>query len=210
MLVAVIAGSTVDAVHFNCGRFMYLDRYFVELITQYICMPGVTMGTSTALESVIGDHWTEYLSNDDVEGLIIANQNMPFVPQGIDSFFKNLKALEYSSTLLLSLSAEDLRPLPQLEFIVLYRTYLTSFNGDLFLYNPLLKSIDLSWNGIQHIGENFVTNLDYLERLDFYGNYCVDTGARNRTAVMELASQLSDLCPPLDATTIATTEQQSF
>lgn len=106
------------------------------------------MGTSTALESVIGDHWTEYLSNDDVEGLIIA-------------FFKNLKALEYSSTVLLSISAEDLRPFPQLEFITLYMTYLTSLDGDWFLYNTLLRSLDLSWNRFQHMVENFVTNLDY-------------------------------------------------
>lgn len=163
------------------------------------------MGTSSALEMVTGDHWSEDLSNDDVEGLLINNAILTFVPEGINVFFKNLKTFEYSSTLLLSIGAEDLRQFPQLEFFTLYRTYLNSFDGDLFLNNPLLRFIDLGWNGIQHIGENFVTNLDYLERLLFYGNYCVDTGAENRTAVIELASRLTDLCPPLDATTIANT-----
>lgn len=91
---------------------------------------------------------------------------------------------------------------------------LTSLDGDLFKFNPLLKYISLGNNKIQHIGQDLVTNLHDLEDLSLSGNICINRSAKTRADVVELAPQLSVLCPPLDettttaATTVVTTTKQ--
>lgn len=201
ILVAVIASFTVDAVQFNCEfRFLSISKFGGA----YSCIPTVTLTGSTSLESVSGVHQTGS-TNDKVGCIWIERQNLPFFPQGIVNFFKNLRALYFFETILQSISAEDLQPFPQLELLGLYMVNLTSLDGDLFKFNPLLKYISLGNNKIQHIGHDLVTNLNNLEDLSLFGNICINQSAKNRTAVAELAPQLSVLCPPLDPTTTTAT-----
>lgn len=206
LLVAAITGFTADAVQFDC-YFEYDTLDFVGSV--YSCWVTVTSLGSTTLENVTGIHqWYPSNTNDDVEFLNIRNQNLPFVPQGIVIFFKNLRAIQISDTRMISISAQDLQPFPELEYLFLSGHNLTSLDGDLFSCTPLLKFIFLALNQIQHIGHDLVTNLDNLENLDLQANICINKVARNRTDVVELAPQLSLLCPPLDeVTTVATTTE---
>lgn len=199
--MGVFASFTVDAVQFNCS--FYIQSYIVAG-NDYTCDPKVTLSGSTILKNVTGVHKTGF-SNDDVECLWIFDQNLPFFPHGIEEFFKNLKAV-YVYNSLLSISAEDLRQFPNLEHFRLFKNNLPSLDGDLFSFNPLLKYIDMTTNGIQHIGHDLVTHLNNLEELYLYENICISRTAYTRAAVVELAAKLSVLCPPLDeSTSIATT-----
>lgn len=192
---------TVDAVHFNC-RFTF---HTISGETVYTCRPSVDLTQSTTLENVTGFHQPGF-TNEDVGFLYVYDQNLPFVPKGIVDFFKNLIFMEFQDTFLLSIRAEDLQPFPQLESLVLSWNRLISLDADLFSFNPLLQRIDIAYNQIQHIGHDLVTNLDNLRHLGFTGNTCIDRSALSRAAVLELAPQLSVLCPPLDdTTTVATT-----
>lgn len=193
LLVAVIAGFTVlDAVQFNCMFW----HYRLDIGVLYTCNPTVNFSGSATLENITGVHKSGY-SNDEVEFLLIESQELPFLPQGIVKFFKNMKALHFAYPKVLSISAQDLQPFPKLESFVLYGSNLPSIDGDLFSFNPMLQYIDLRSDKIQHIGQGLVTNLNHLRFLHLGGNTCIDKGAANRTAVVELAAQLPVLCPPL-------------
>lgn len=197
LALAVIAGSTTDAVQFDCTFSFHTPAFFR---TVYTCFPAITFTGSAILGNVTGDHESGY-TNDDVEYLFVADRNLPFALQGIENFFENLKGLQYSDTGILSISAADLEPFPQLEYFVLFQNNLTSLDGDLFSNTPLLRYLFLNSNQIQHIGHDLVTNLDDLLFMFLGGNICIDRIAAGRAEVMELAPQLSVLCPPLDATT---------
>lgn len=200
LLVAVIAVFAADAVQFDCN-FQFFPMAVVGRV--YSCQASVVLSGSSNLENVTGVHQSEY-TNDDVEFLFPFQQNMTFIPQRIVNFFKNLKALDWS-TGLLSISAEDLRPFPQLEYLALDWNGFTTLDGDLFSFTPLLKLLDLDWNRIQHIGHDLLTNLENLQQLYLRENYCIDSQATNRAAVVSLIAWMSTRCPPLITTTDATT-----
>lgn len=205
LLAAVIASCTVNAVHFNCN-FAACD--FEGLRSYYTCQPTVTLTASTTLEKQTGGHdW--FHSNDNVDGLVIIKQNLPFFPQGIGNFFRYLKALDFSTTNLNSISANDLKPFPELAWLKLYESNLTSLDGDLFKFTPLLKFLSLKNNKIQHIGPDLLTKLNNLVAVYLQGNDCIDRYANSRESVTQLATQLTALCQFQDLTIIESTTLMS-
>lgn len=201
-LLTVMAAVTIDAVHFDCT---FSARGLALLGSAYQCQAKVVLSGSTVLESVTGVHLPEN-TNDDVEYLFLHTQSLTVFPQGIVNFFKNLRALDFWYTHILVISAGDLQPFSRLEHFTLCCSNLTSVDGDLFSSTPQLKVVNLQLNQIQHIGLDFVTNLNSLQHLYLGGNICVNSLATTRAAIIELAAQLPALCPPLDepTTTIVT------
>lgn len=192
-LAAAITMFSVNAVHFDC--FYVHDRYG-DLGLSYVCYATVTLNESTRLENVTGNH-INGKTTDDVDYLQIWNQDLPFFPEGIENYFKILKALVIVESGLLSLSASDLEPFPKLVFLNLWRNKLVSIDGNLFEFTPLLASVDLNSNQIEHIGHDLVTHLDYLKTLDLTANPCISKDFISREQILEFSSQLSIYCPPL-------------
>lgn len=162
----------------------------------------------TYLNNVIEVHLSGY-TNDNVSYLLIMNQNVPFIPRGITNLFKNLRAIDHASSQLASISAIDLQQFPRLEYLGLFRNDLLSLDGDLFIFNPLLKVLSFTENRIRNIGYDLLTSLNDLEYLSLSNNFCINQRAETRAAVIELIAQLPILCPPLDATTSVSTTASS-
>lgn len=161
----------------------------------YTCTATVTDLKNLGLEKVVGDH-QDGKSNDDVEFLKVDDQNLPFIPEGIAGFFKNLKALKVYNSNLMSISGKDLKQFPQLILLDLYWSgNLETLDGDLFSFTPLLQHVDFGRNLIQHIGEDLLTNSPNLTYIDLVRNGCVDRLAPTRSKVLELSAQLPLLCP---------------
>lgn len=192
LLLVVVLAYSVEAIQFECNyptfRIHALNKYL------YVCNATVINSSSSSLESVTGIH-EPGKSNDDVEFLWIWKQNLTFVAEGIDNFFKNLIVLTIITDSLTSISANDLRPFPRLLYLNLAGNRLTSIDGDLFTYTPLLQIVSFDQNQIQQIGKDLVTNLNDLRELWFNGNICINQFALTRTDVLLLASQLTVLCP---------------
>lgn len=200
LLTAALLACSVQAIHFDC-TFLTLTPI---VGTRYSCLAEVINSGSSSLDNVTGIHDTGR-SNDDVGFLLILDQNVPFVPEGIAEFFKNLDVLVIDSSSLMTISANDLRPFPGLLYLQLYDNQLASLDGDLFTHTPQLQAVFFSQNRIEHIGHDLVTNLNNLTTLFFTNNICINTFANTRALVISLAPFLSVLCPPLDVTTTEAT-----
>lgn len=190
-LLALFLAYQTNAVHFDCAFDFYTPA---PIGIVYTCRPTVILSGSSTLKSVTGIHRPGY-TNDNVEFLFVGSENLPFVPRELSKFFKNLRAIEYMDTRVLSISAQDLQ-IPTLEYLFLNGNSFTSLDGDLFSFTPRMKFIHLGHNQIQHIGPDLLTNLSHLQRLYLNGNICIDKSAETREEVEELVTQLSILCPP--------------
>lgn len=200
-MVSVIAAFTTEAVQLNCD-FRY---YTVPLIgSLYTCQATVIWSQSATLEIVTGNHQGGR-THDNVEYIYIPNQNMPVIPQGIGAVFKNIRSLRFDNNNMLSISAADMQQFPKVEIFYVYDNKLTSIDGDMFLFTPLLRQFGLSDNQVQHIGHNLVTNLNSLQTFFVERNICINRSARNRADVLALGPQLSVICPPLVTSTVSTT-----
>lgn len=203
LLLAVIVLSTAGAIEFNCHFDYYTFDNFGRV---YTCEPAITLTNFTTVEKVTGTHQPGH-TDDDVEYILVFSYSihLPVFPRGLEHFFKNLRALQFSNIFMLSISAEDLKPFPLLEYLHLYGNRITSLDGDLFSHNPRMQYFSIVSNRIEHIGHDLVTNLNELQFLNLAGNNCINKIAETRAEVEELAPQLSVLCPPLDVTTTAAT-----
>lgn len=190
LLAAVLLKCSGKAIQFDCNFEMSSPS---SLGDRYACIANVINSGSPTLESVIGVHQAGK-SNDDVEWLRIAHQNLTSVPGGIVEFFKNLDTLWIEASSLMSISANDLRPFPRLIHLDLLANKLTSIDGDLFKYTPNLLWVYFDSNQIQHIGHDLVTSLSDLTVLFFQNNLCINQNALNREEVLGLAPKLSVLC----------------
>lgn len=148
-----------------------------------------------ALEDVRGNHLTGK-SNLDVEFLDIGQQDLAYIPKGIEKFFKNLIGIRYKHSNLATISSDDLKPFPQLLFFGMYDTKLVSLDGNLFQNNLNLQVVSIFANKIEHIGPNLLGGLSQLKDVSFTSNVCINNYAYSMEAIKELNEQLPILCPP--------------
>lgn len=149
------------------------------------------------LEDVRGTH-KEGFSNADVNYLDIVYQNLTYLPTNIETFFPNLKGITYFRFNLKQVSANDLKPFPQLAVFTVYGGDITTLD-DLLKYTPNLKWIAFTNNELQHIGENLLGNLA-VQSVNFVRNTCINTAASSdRAAIIELNRRLPILCPARSA-----------
>lgn len=187
---------SVDSVTFECD-FRMAGVPLVALGDVYLCIPNVVIDDddSGVLESVTGEHLEEK-TNDDVLLLNIFQHNMSFVPKNIIDFFPNLKGINWHDSDLAAISAEDLKPFPQLKYLGIRFTPLKTLDSDLFQYTPNLQYITFAGSKIHHVGANLVTNLKDLKILDFTNCECIHKMAKTEEQVAELNELLPIKCSP--------------
>lgn len=179
---------------FNCK---YSVASAAIIGTTYQCYPRLSNpGDKSNLESVVGTH-VSGKSLLDVDSLYIENQDVGYVPKDIELFFPNLKGLQFHIGHLLSISATDLKPFPNLLSLALARNMFTSLPGDLFQYTPKLAYLDFDNNQIQHEGVNLLKHLKDLKYGRFRNNPCINFYASTPTEVETLKLKLV-ACPLID------------
>lgn len=125
----------------------------------------------------------------------------------IERFFPNLVGLSLRNKNLNKISAEGLKQFPNLLLFKTYRNPLVSLDGDLFKYTTKLRSIWIHSSQLQHVGQNFLTDLDDLSFAYFRNNPCIDISASTNETIEALKRELLISCPPLISTTEATTSK---
>lgn len=164
----------------------------------YTCEVKVIDSTSDLV--IVGEH-NDGKGNSDLEGLNIWNQNLEKIPQGVDNFFTNVKALQVYSSKLQTITSENLEQFPKLEVISIRKNGIISLDGNLFENTPNLRFIDFSENLIQHIGRDLLKNLNNLSDVRFIANPCINEVA-GREEILYMNENMPLLCPAAKTTTI--------
>lgn len=146
-----------------------------------------------------------------VESLMVPNQELSQIPEGIETFFPNLRGFQIYDSKLQTIS-KDVLKFPSLQVLLLSGNELVTLDSDLFAFTPKLAEIWLGSNSLQHVGHNLFAGLNELAYAMFFGNPCINQNAVNRQEVLELNIQLPISCPPISdnstttsPTTITTT-----
>lgn len=192
MLVCAINWTISDAVTLNCT----FDLFPFHLIGGVYRCSGILLRDgehSDRLTAVYGTHSAEEI-NVDVQGLIISSQDMKFFPVNIESFFPNIKVLNFPRNSISSVTKKHLNPFPNLEFLALYANRITSLESNLFAGLKTLKFINLGRNRIKHVGYDFV--LPAAAEVYLYSNLCIDKDAVTDLDVTYLRFNLMMNCPP--------------
>lgn len=109
-------------------------------------------------------------TNSDVEGLVIKEQNVSYVPRNIAKFFPKLTSFEVKNSSLIGISRENFAGLHQLESLELTDNQLEKLNFDVFYDSSSLKHLRLHGNKLTTIHYKTFTNSKQLEVLALDGN----------------------------------------
>lgn len=182
IIVLLILGhvSFVPGLIFDCN---YQKAGWVDLPGAYTCEAEITYsGDLNLLEEVRGGHLIGK-TNNDVEAWSVSYKVLHRIPPNLKDFFPNLKLIELTVTNLLSLTADDLN-FPSLEVLMFSGHYnLTSIDSDLFKHTPKLVYIFCFDNGIRHVGNDLLANLNELSKV-YFSTRCIDVFARTKKALL--------------------------
>lgn len=157
-------------------------------------------GNTNSIDEIRGNHLAG-LTNANVEGFFLTEQNLGGVPRNLATFFQNLRAVDFSNAQISALATVDLSPIVKLAFFRVFNNRLTSIEGNLFASNLQLQYIDFGGNLLQSVGENLLGNLNSLTGADFSRNPCINTQAFTPPAIANLNQELPIRCPPSSPTT---------
>lgn len=147
------------------------------------------------LENAGGDHLLNE-TNLGVRGLEVADQLLNEIPENVDNFFQNIKAIQLSHTGLKAISANDLKQFPHLTVLSITKNKLKALNGDVFKHTMNLKWISFFDNLIENVGVGLLTSLKDLEFADFRNNPCVNFRATSTDELRALKIHLVDCSTP--------------
>ncbi|XP_070508762.1 putative leucine-rich repeat-containing protein DDB_G0290503 [Chironomus tepperi] len=177
MLLLVVVGiiSSMSASTMECG-YSTISHY-TSLKSLYVCEvskdPTITTQEAATVTSVSGSHNTEK-SDADVNGFTAKYRTITYFPKGLESFFKNLKAIQIFQCNLKEVHQEDLKPFPNLVELSLQYNLLEVLEEDLFDFNPDLEHIDFSYNKLVHIEPKIFDHLTKLSTIWINANICID------------------------------------
>lgn len=134
-------------------------------------------------------------TNNDVDAITIQNApELSFFPKRFNTIFTNIRAITIANTGLKTITAEDLRPFPELTNVYLTSNKLTKIEPRLFAFNPKLGTLDLSYNQIKTIPSDFFEPIPLLKVASFKDNICVQMNVRTFDEVKALKNEILKNC----------------
>lgn len=122
------------------------------------------------------------------------DQIVHHMPSSLEQYFPQLEVLQIWSCGLRSLTKNDIKVFEDLKEVSMSGNEIETLQSDLFAANPKVTKIDFSRNNLKHIGFNLLVPLENLMFVDFYQNFCINDGSRNRIGT--LVRNLRRNCKP--------------
>lgn len=203
-----MVASNCQGVIINC-EFRMMNWGFLG--NSYNCLSrGENTGNLTLADEVRGEHLSGK-SNADVEVFNEQGNKIQFIPSNLADFFPNINGMLIGAAPLLELTANDLKPFPNLlRFDSNYGEF-SSIDGDLFQHTKMIQKIQINNARLQNVGENLLSGLNDLTNVEFRGDACINFFADTLEKIEELKDLLLVQCPPLPGptATVSTTTEDS-
>lgn len=192
--VLLIFTSQSQGLIFNC-EFKFSDEYLINMGSIYGCTIGTEItGGLSLIEEVRGNHLSGK-SNANVEGLYEVSVKLLFIPSNLANFFPSLKSLRIFSPLI-RITANDLKPFPNLLVFQSSHGKFENIDGDLFQHTKKIQQIYFYWDGkLKNDNENFLNGLDALTQV-WFDNTDMQVFADTPQKVEELKQKISEITKP--------------
>ena len=197
LVIFFLALTSAKGLIYNCN---YSNKSWTEAGNLYGCIvSSIAVGTTLDVENVLGSLGPGKVL-EDVETFSVTRKPVKKMAFGLEDFLPNLKVIQLYSAQLESISMEDLRPFPMLEFLNLASNFLTTLPGDLFKFNPNLKFFQVYSNKLTTVGQGILDDLIFLASVDFTLNPCINKNGKTTEEIEILREELLQKCLPAGET----------
>ena len=196
--------ATTLAITFHC-QFELLTWNLIG--TSYSCVTSPSnINNSQWLTGVTGNHQWGNLNINVTMVFIYECTTLPFIPQGIDTFFPNIVGLAMDNCNVSSITGFELNGYDHLQWISIMNNRIEHIPGHFFSQNPSMQFAHFNNNRISSVGNNFPNSLASFQLAQFWQNICINDGADNASSMPSLIANLQNNCAvPEDTTTQPTT-----
>jgi hypothetical protein len=192
--ITLLFFSSCNGLILNCT---YHTHTWAGLGNIYWCDAKVFQLNGGQVATGVTQNHASGRSNNDVKLIHLSNQELDFVPRGINRHFKNIQALRMTSTNLKFISKFDLQQFPDLRHLRLGGNPIEEVESDLFSFTPRVHYIEFDYNKITNVGSNLFRNLSEIFTVHFVGNPCINESAGGGiAAIAQLSVKLAQQCPP--------------
>ena len=131
----------------------------------------------------------------DCQGLLIADQTVNFLPQGLEKFFPNIKSIWITNSKLKKITKNDLKPFKALMDLWLSNNDIVELDGDLFEFNRKLNAFSMEGNSkLKHVGEGIFNDFN-LHQVYFGNCGCVNIYSAIDDDISRVIQGLKLQCP---------------
>jgi Leucine-rich repeat (LRR) protein len=166
----IYQGSTRDleAIREKCSsgimlNCIYSDDYKCTAVGLDVQKPKIK------ITELSGDHLAGK-SNKDVNELIVRDQTVLFMPEGVDELFPRLQSITIDNSKLSKISKADFSSIPALKELMIRKNVIESIDPDSFDNNLQLEKIDLGENQLKVIPEKLFAKLPSIKTLMLNNN----------------------------------------
>ena len=132
-------------------------------------------------------------TSTDVTAVHAYLRTVNFIPD-FTPVTKNLKGLSFVQCRMIMLRKQDLQPYDKLEYLWLNENYLKHLDGDVFIYNPNIKVVNLQGNKLTKINSNIFNNLISLEIVILNKNECLKNVTESQLPVIDWIDKINEYC----------------
>lgn len=192
-----IASVSNMEIELDCGvRNLYTKTTPVDKYCCTINPTSITKFENKDVLNVTGNH-KNGKTNSDVELVKFIDQEdisyLASLPK-LQEVFTNLRYIKILNSNLNGISNQDLKYLPNLQYIEIYDCKISSLPSSLFQFNQKLDFISIWYNQeLDHVGKDVFKNLPKLQSVIFRWNKCLNEQiyCEGRDQIDELSLRLS-------------------
>lgn len=188
----VLSALQTDAITINCN---YATGNLWNLQNVYFCEAMIVGGGDPRMISAISGNHSPGLTNNEVRGFRVRNQQIPGLPRNLHQYFPNIEAYTVLHGMLSEISREDLKHFPNLRQIDFNFNNIQVLRRNLFEGNSQLEFISFDNNLIRHVAHHVFDNLK-LTILALRPNTCINESQVDREAVSMMIFRVFQQCPP--------------
>jgi Leucine-rich repeat (LRR) protein len=187
LLLSTLYLTSIDCFTLQCK----FDDYMYD--KNYRCVvENLNVTSRNEIVSGVSGLHVPRRTNADVIILMIEEQTLHYMPQGLGDFFPNLVYLNVYKSGLKEISKNDLKNFPKLQIFSATNNDIETLPGDLFQFNTKITNISFLRNKIKSIGKNIFVPLSELKDVNLVGNECINGRADKSDQIKKLLNDALD------------------
>lgn len=153
----------------------------------------ITFLSDRTITEIEGTH-LKGKSNDDVEAVLAEHQSCQYMPTNLGYHFKNLIILKIMKSKILHLTKDDLAGLTKLRQLDLSYNPITRLHNDFFKGHPTIERFSFYDCSLNFIEKGALDSLTSLKEAHFQHNECIDYRGDDESLLPEMMRVIKRQC----------------
>jgi hypothetical protein len=198
-VIVFITSSFAVCAAFNL-QCKFEHRQLYEIAKSSSCLvQNLTLLCMDQITTINGLSQYDFAKEESIKTIEMKNQNLRVFPSGLESFSRDIEAIQVYNSPLREIKKENIGVFRKLKRLLIENCELESLDGDLFQSNSEIRRVSFKGNKIKAIGAEIFKSNQFLNYVDLANNLCIHRDFKSHTEVVEFQLEVNLMCPTYEA-----------